>query len=194
MVVGFITTYANQCLSSLKLWVRTPLRRGVLDTKLCDKIFQWLLMVFSRYSGFLHQYKWPTGYNWNIVSCVKYHKTKPSHNRHFSDSIWLWSNLINAWTYISFLLIYWCYKFGLKLIYFSYLEHIFWFNYLCHKCLMCYWDKKRLVMIDFTPLSCFLTILFRPFSCSQRFKNYLAFKYSGFEPSVPDECYSRNAS
>jgi hypothetical protein len=29
----------NQCLSPLKLWVRTPLRKGVLDTTLCDKIW-----------------------------------------------------------------------------------------------------------------------------------------------------------
>jgi len=32
----------NQCLSSLKLWVRIPLKRGVLDTTLCDKVCQWL--------------------------------------------------------------------------------------------------------------------------------------------------------
>ena len=32
----------NQCLSPLKLWVRIPLRRAVLDTTLCDKICQWL--------------------------------------------------------------------------------------------------------------------------------------------------------
>ena len=33
-----------QCLhvSPLKLWVRIPLRRGVLDTRLCDKVCQWL--------------------------------------------------------------------------------------------------------------------------------------------------------
>jgi hypothetical protein len=30
----------NQFLSPLMLWVRTPLRRGVLDTSLCDKVFQ----------------------------------------------------------------------------------------------------------------------------------------------------------
>ena len=29
----------NQC---LMLWVLTPLRRGVLDTTLCDKVCQWL--------------------------------------------------------------------------------------------------------------------------------------------------------
>ena len=38
-VVEFITTYnvCNQCLSPLKLWVRIPLGRGVLDTTLCNK-------------------------------------------------------------------------------------------------------------------------------------------------------------
>jgi hypothetical protein len=32
----------NQCLSPRTLWVRTLLRRGVLDTTLCDKVCQWL--------------------------------------------------------------------------------------------------------------------------------------------------------
>jgi hypothetical protein len=31
-----------QGLSPLTLWVRIPLRQGVLDTKLCDKVCQWL--------------------------------------------------------------------------------------------------------------------------------------------------------
>jgi hypothetical protein len=34
----------NQCLSLLTLWVRIPLRRGVLDTTYCDQVFQWLSM------------------------------------------------------------------------------------------------------------------------------------------------------
>jgi len=39
MVVGFITTYlCNQCLLPFTLWVRIPLRRGVLNTTLCDKV------------------------------------------------------------------------------------------------------------------------------------------------------------
>ena len=34
-------------------------------------------VVFSGYSGFLHQQHWPPRYNWNIVeSGVKHHKTK----------------------------------------------------------------------------------------------------------------------
>jgi len=32
----------NQCLSPLILWVRIPLRQGVLDTTLYDKVCQWL--------------------------------------------------------------------------------------------------------------------------------------------------------
>ena len=42
MVVGFITYLCTQYLSPLTLWVRTPLRRGVLDTTLCDKVCQLL--------------------------------------------------------------------------------------------------------------------------------------------------------
>ena len=33
----------NQCLSPLTLWVRTPPRRGVLETTLCDQVCQWLV-------------------------------------------------------------------------------------------------------------------------------------------------------
>jgi hypothetical protein len=33
----------NQFLSALTLWVRTTLRRGELNTTLCDKVFQWLV-------------------------------------------------------------------------------------------------------------------------------------------------------
>jgi len=40
MVVGFKATCVISCLSPLTLWVRTPLRRGVLDTILCDKVCQ----------------------------------------------------------------------------------------------------------------------------------------------------------
>ena len=32
----------SQCLSRLTLWVRISLRRGVIDTTLCDKVCQWL--------------------------------------------------------------------------------------------------------------------------------------------------------
>jgi hypothetical protein len=35
----------NQCLTPLTLWARIPLRRGVLDTTLCDKVCQWLAQV-----------------------------------------------------------------------------------------------------------------------------------------------------
>ena len=39
---GWIYNYlCNQCLSPLTLWVRIPIRRGALDTTLCDKVCQW---------------------------------------------------------------------------------------------------------------------------------------------------------
>jgi hypothetical protein len=41
--VSWIYNYlCNQCLSPLKLWVRTRSWRGVLDTTLYDKVCQWL--------------------------------------------------------------------------------------------------------------------------------------------------------
>ena len=37
-------------------------------------------VVFSRHSGFLHQWNWPTRYNWNIVqSGIKHHNPNPNH-------------------------------------------------------------------------------------------------------------------
>jgi hypothetical protein len=39
---GINNYLCNQCLSPLTLWVRSQLRRGVLDTTLCDKVCQWL--------------------------------------------------------------------------------------------------------------------------------------------------------
>ena len=45
----------NHCLSPLTLQVRIPLRRGVLDTTLCDIVCQWLAQVcgFLRVPGTL---------------------------------------------------------------------------------------------------------------------------------------------
>ena len=44
MVVEFTTTYVcNRCISPLTLWVRIPIRRGLLDTTLCNKVCQWLV-------------------------------------------------------------------------------------------------------------------------------------------------------
>jgi hypothetical protein len=42
MVVWIYTYLCNQCLSPLTLWVRTPLRRGVLYITLCDQVCHWL--------------------------------------------------------------------------------------------------------------------------------------------------------
>ena len=62
----------NHCLSPLTLWVRIPPRRGVLDTTLCYKVFQWLA-TGRRFSPDTLQD------NWNVVkSGVKHHNTRPS--------------------------------------------------------------------------------------------------------------------
>ena len=46
MIIEFINNYlCNQCLSPLTLWVRILLRRGVLDTTLCDKFVSDLRQV-----------------------------------------------------------------------------------------------------------------------------------------------------
>jgi hypothetical protein len=41
----------NQCLTPLTFLVRIPLRRGVLDTTLCDKVCQWLAQVRGYFPG-----------------------------------------------------------------------------------------------------------------------------------------------
>ena len=35
----------NRCLSSLVLWIWIPHRKGVFDTTICDKVYQWLAIV-----------------------------------------------------------------------------------------------------------------------------------------------------
>ena len=35
----------NQCLSPLTLWVRIPFMRGVFDTTLFDKVYEWLAAI-----------------------------------------------------------------------------------------------------------------------------------------------------
>jgi len=42
MVVWFYNYLCNQCQSPLRLWVQIPLRRGLLNTTLCDKVCQCL--------------------------------------------------------------------------------------------------------------------------------------------------------
>ena len=65
----------NQCLSPLKLWVRTPFIARCFQYN-----FMWLSLSVTCdksvvFSGFLHQQNWPPWYHWNIVqSGVKHHK------------------------------------------------------------------------------------------------------------------------
>ena len=83
MVFGFTTSYCicNQCLSPLKLWVRNPFiarrtRYNAMWSSL--PVTYGRSVVFSGYTGFLHQLIRPPRYSWNIVeSGVKHHKPKP---------------------------------------------------------------------------------------------------------------------
>jgi hypothetical protein len=66
----------NQCLPPLKLWVRTPLRRGVFDTTLCDS-FSTTCTRSVIISCFFTNNTLPPPHNWNIVeSGVKHHNLK----------------------------------------------------------------------------------------------------------------------
>ena len=49
----------NQCLSPVKLWFRISLRRGVLDTTLCDKVCQWLAAEYRQIYGLLRVLRFP---------------------------------------------------------------------------------------------------------------------------------------
>ena len=47
-------------------------------------------MVFTRYSGFLHQQHWPSRFNWNIVeSAIKHHNTNANPNPNRNTSIFM---------------------------------------------------------------------------------------------------------
>jgi hypothetical protein len=54
----------------LTLWVRIPLRRGVLEITLCDKVCQWFSQPIK-----LTTMAW---YSWNTIeSSVKHHNPNP---------------------------------------------------------------------------------------------------------------------
>ena len=80
MVVGFYNYLCNQCLSPPKLWVWNPFMAcstwyNVMWYSLstCNRS-----VVFSAYSGFLHQWNWSPRYSWNIVeSGCKHHNHNP---------------------------------------------------------------------------------------------------------------------
>jgi hypothetical protein len=59
----------NQCSSPLKLWDRTFMARCTLYNITWESFSDiWgRSVVFTEYSGFLHQYNWPPRNSWNIV-------------------------------------------------------------------------------------------------------------------------------
>jgi hypothetical protein len=63
----------NQCLSPLKLWVWIPLRRGVLDTALYDKVCQWLggYLDIKAVKVCLHSSIFPSNSNFNRAPSSK---------------------------------------------------------------------------------------------------------------------------
>ena len=96
MVVEFTTTCAIS-VYQLKLWVRTPFmamctRYNIMWLSLsvsCDRS-----VMFSRYSGCLHEYNWPPRYNWNNVeSGIKHHKPT---NRHTKSYVIIYIYLIKV--------------------------------------------------------------------------------------------------
>jgi hypothetical protein len=67
---------SNLCLSPLKFEPRSW--RGVLDTTLCNKVYQWLAAGFLQVLQFPPPLNWPPRYNWNIVKRgLKHHNPNP---------------------------------------------------------------------------------------------------------------------
>jgi hypothetical protein len=85
MVLLCFWFYHSLQLSQLTLWVRTPLRRGVLGTTLCHKV--WLATGRWFFPGTpvsSTNENWPPRYNWNIVESDVKHQKPTSHqlNQH----------------------------------------------------------------------------------------------------------------
>jgi len=55
LFIIFFYVIFNSCLSPLTLWVWTPLKRGVLDTTLCDKVWYYTLRFYFPYLSLLAQ-------------------------------------------------------------------------------------------------------------------------------------------
>ena len=71
------------------MWVRIPLRQGVFDKKLGDKVCQWLATGrwFSPGAPVSSTKKKSPRYNWNIVeSGVKHHKPNQTNNNTIRQS------------------------------------------------------------------------------------------------------------
>jgi hypothetical protein len=67
----------NQCLSPVKLWVRTPFMAVYTRYNKSDKVCQWLDFLPVLWFP-LFQYNWTPRYNWSIdENDVKHHTPKP---------------------------------------------------------------------------------------------------------------------
>ena len=92
MVVGFIATYE---ISTYYHWIceyESHTWRGVLDIMLCDTVLSVTCdrsVVFSKYSGFIHQWNWPPRYIWNVVESYIEH-----HNPNSNPILLAWNYLV----------------------------------------------------------------------------------------------------
>ena len=89
----------NQCLSPLTLWVQIPLRRGVLDTTLCDKVCQWHTTDrwFSAGTPTSSTNKTDRNDITEILLKVALSTTKPNkHNENKTQAIMKWSSNIQG--------------------------------------------------------------------------------------------------
>ena len=99
----------GSCWSPLTLWVRIPLVRGVLNTTLCDKVFQWQV-VSSTYKTDHHDIT-------EILLKVVFNTIKPNHTIMYKACL----------IYILFKVIYIVYIFRVLVVN---LVSVFWNTYL----------------------------------------------------------------
>ena len=125
--------------------------------------FLWQVGSFLQEFCFLHQWKWPPQYNWNIVeSGVRHHKAKPNpvwHNEGEFLSFMLWNPRWPTlyfcirwyWNYITRLLVRSCKLDRTQTVHWMDLSQLgpplSWsygnwiYNYLCNQCLWSLCDK-----------------------------------------------------
>ena len=89
----------HQCLSQLKLSLNPTQERCTrFSMSLSLSVTCGRSVVFSWYSGFLHQLYWPLRYNWNIVeSGVKHRNPNPTLYDIRAEAHWPYRHLDNAW-------------------------------------------------------------------------------------------------
>ena len=108
MVVGFITTYAisayypQRCEFDSRSGEVYWIHHYVMSLSVtCDRS-----LIFSGYSGFLHQWKWPPRYNWNIVESGVKHLNTNLFVVHIALTIYFVFNIVYAFYLTTCLFVY----------------------------------------------------------------------------------------